>query len=100
MRMILFAGAAFAAPGLGGCQTPQESLASAQYSCESAGYRPGTRAFQRCRNSEYRENRRQSDATANAVAAGVVAGVVGGAIVGAAASPRYRYGYCDGWGCW
>jgi uncharacterized protein (DUF2062 family) len=64
--------------------------------------RPGTRAFARCVNANYVENRVRSEETANAVAAGVAAGVIGGAIVAAGSRPYYRrgWGYCDAWGCW
>jgi hypothetical protein len=94
MRMFLIVGAVAAT--LAGCQTPQESLASAQDVCIGSGFRPGTRAYSNCVNGNYQQNRRESAATSNAVATGVVAGVVGGAIIGAAARPAYYgrpYGY-------
>ena len=91
MRSFLIIGAMAAA--LAGCQTPQESLASAQDVCAGSGFRPGTRSFANCVNGNYRENRRVSQETSNAVATGVVAGVVGGAIIGAASRPYYGGGY-------
>ena len=91
MRMFLIIGA-FAAT-LAGCQTPQESLASAQDVCIGSGFRPGTRSFSNCVNGNYQQNRRVSQETSNAVAAGVVAGVVGGAIIGATSRPYYGRGY-------
>jgi hypothetical protein len=91
MRYVFVAGAI--ALALAGCQTPQESLATATDVCRSSGLRPGTSAYSRCVNGEYRENRRASEATGNAIATGVVAGVVGGAIIGAASRPYYGRGY-------
>lgn len=91
MRVLLVAGAMAAV--LAGCQTPQESLASATDVCQASGFRPGTGAYARCVNGNYQENRRVSQETSNAVATGVVAGVVGGAIVGAASRPYYGRGY-------
>ncbi|SEG53340.1 hypothetical protein [Bosea lathyri] len=92
MRTILIVGALAAV--LAGCQTAQESLADAEVTCESQGFRPGTRAYQQCRSANYTENRRASNEAGNAVAAGVAAGVVGGAIIGAASSgPYYGRGY-------
>ncbi len=90
MRLMLIAGVL--ATGLAGCQTAQESLADAEITCESQGFRPGTRAYNQCRSANYRENRRVSNETGSAVAAGVAAGVVGGALIGAAASRPYYYG--------
>jgi hypothetical protein len=95
MRTILIIGAVAAV--LGGCQTRQESLVDAEITCESQGFRPGTRAYQQCRSANYVENRRSNAEASNAVAAGVAAGVIGGAIGAAAAGPYYgRRGYY-GW---
>ncbi len=88
MRSIMIVGALAAL--LAGCQTAQESMASAEVDCQAQGFRPGTRAYQQCRSANYVENRRASNEAGSAVAAGVAAGVVGGAI---AASARPRYGY-------
>lgn len=78
-------------------------MADAEYTCEAAGLRPGSRGFERCTNVNYDRNRRQSQDAANAVAVGAAAGVIGGAIVGAAASQPTYYPYyrrCNRWGCW
>ncbi len=91
MRHVFVAGAI--ALALAGCQTPQESLASATDVCRESGLRPGTGAYSRCVNGNYQQNRRTSEATGNAIATGVVAGVVGGAIIGAASGPYYGRGY-------
>ncbi len=91
MRTILIVGALAAL--VGGCQTAQESLADAEVTCESQGFRPGTRAYQQCRSANYTENRRASNEAGSAVAAGVAAGVIGGAIIGASARPYYGRGY-------
>ncbi len=96
MRTILIVGALAAV--LGGCQTAQESLADAEVTCESQGFRPGTRAYQQCRSANYVENRRASNEAGSAVAAGVAAGVIGGALI--AADNRSYYGrgyYRRGW---
>jgi hypothetical protein len=96
MRTILIVGALAAV--LGGCQTAQESLADAEVTCESQGFRPGTRAYQQCRSANYVENRRASNEAGSAVAAGVAAGVIGGALI--AADNRAYYGrgyYRRGW---
>lgn len=95
MRTILIAGALAAV--VAGCQTRQESLVDAEITCESQGFRPGTRAYQQCRSANYVENRRANAEASNAVATGVAAGVIGGAIGAAAAGPYYgRRGYY-GW---
>ena len=89
-------GAILAMLTLAGCQTPRESAIDAAITCESQGFRPGTKAYRQCQSANYIENRRASNEAGNAVAAGVAAGVIGGAIVGAAVSDRryYRgYGY-------
>jgi hypothetical protein len=92
MRTILIVGALAAV--VAGCQTRQESLVDAEITCESQGFRPGTRAYQQCRSANYVENRRANSEASNAVAAGVAAGVIGGAIGAAAAGPYYgRRGY-------
>ena len=109
---------ALLATGLAGCQTAQQSLASAEYVCQGQGLRPGTRSYTNCVNANYRENRRESQATANAVAAGAAAGIVGGAVIAASTpvydpyygpyygrgyygGPRYyRRGWCDAYGCY
>jgi hypothetical protein len=77
--------------GLAGCQTPEQSLASAETICQQSGFRPGTKSFNNCVGSTYRENRAESQATSNAVVAGATAGLVGGAVV-AASTPGYYYG--------
>jgi hypothetical protein len=95
MRLLLVAGVV--ATALAGCQTVEESAMSASMTCQEAGLRPGSKAYGRCTNATFRENRRQADQAASAVAVGAAAGLVGGAIIGASAAPRY---YCSGWGCW
>lgn len=89
MRAIIVA--AVISLGLAGCQTVAESQVSAEYSCQNAGLRPGTRAYARCVNEIYVENRVNAQEASNAVAAGVAAGVIGGALVAAASTPRYGY---------
>ncbi|WNJ91112.1 hypothetical protein [Bosea sp. 685] len=84
---------ALCAGALTGCQTTQESLADAEVTCESQGFRLGTRAYQQCHSANYVENRRASNEAASAVAAGVAAGVIGGVIAGAAVRPYDRRGY-------
>jgi hypothetical protein len=91
MRSILIVGAMAAM--LAGCQTTQESMADAEITCESQGFRPGTRAYQQCRSANYVENRRASNEAGNAVAAGVAAGVVGGALIAADNRSYYGRGY-------
>ncbi|MBB3808895.1 hypothetical protein [Pseudochelatococcus contaminans] len=103
MRAVLILGAVSLI--LAGCQSTEESMYSAERVCLNAGLKPGSRAFDRCANAAYDENRRQSDQAATAVAVGAAAGVIGGAVVGAAAAqPRgYYYGWgprCNRWGCW
>ena len=98
MRSILIVGAMAAL--LAGCQTAQESMADAEVTCESQGFRPGTRAYQQCRSANYVENRRSSNETGNAVAAGVAAGVIGGALVAADNRAYYGRGYYGRRGYW
>ena len=89
MRVIIVA--AVLALGLAGCQTAAESQASAEYTCQNAGLRPGTRAYARCVNGTYAQNRANAQEASNAVAAGVAAGVIGGAVVAASTAPGYVY---------
>jgi hypothetical protein len=98
MRPVYLAGA-LAAVGLAlaGCQTAEQSMSNAQNVCIESGLKPGTRAYARCTDANYRNNVAQSNAAATQVAVGTAAGVIGGAVVGAAAHPGY---YCRGWGCW
>jgi hypothetical protein len=98
MRTILIVGALAAV--LGGCQTAQESLADAEITCESQGFRPGTRAYQQCRSANYVENRRASNEAGSAVAAGVAAGVIGGALIAADNRAYYGRGYYRRGGYW
>lgn len=91
MRTVLIVGAVAAV--LAGCQTRTESLVDAEITCESQGFRPGTRAYQQCRSANYVENRRANSEAESAVAAGVAAGVIGGAIGVAASRPYYGRGY-------
>ena len=91
MRTFVIVGVLAAA--LAGCQTTQESLADADITCQSQGFRPGTRAFQQCRSANYVENRRASNETASAVAGGVAAGVIGGAIIAGSNRSYYGRGY-------
>lgn len=91
MKVVIVAGAL--ALLVAGCQTRQESLVDAEITCESQGFRPGTRAYNQCRAANYSENRRANAEASNAVAAGVAAGVIGGAIGAAASRPYYRRGY-------
>ncbi len=82
------------ASSLAGCQSVQELAADAEYRCEAAGLRPGTRRFERCAHVNYTQNRAQSDQATAAVATAAAAGVIGGAVIGAAAAtPRYGYYY-------
>lgn len=74
-------------------------MANAQNVCLESGLKPGTKAYARCTDANYRNNVAQSNAAASQVAVGTAAGVIGGAVVGAAAS-RPGYYYCRGWGCW
>ncbi|MBG0812292.1 hypothetical protein IY145_23795 [Methylosinus sp. H3A] len=83
----------FASVSLSACQSVQESAANAEYTCEAAGLRPGTRRFERCARVNYAQNRAQSDQAAAAVATAAAAGVIGGAVIGAATAPRYGYYY-------
>ena len=98
MRSILIVGAMAAL--LAGCQTAQESMADAEVTCESQGFRPGTRAYQQCRSANYVENRRASNEAGSAVAAGVAAGVVGGALIAADTRAYYGRGYYGRRGYW
>ena len=98
MRSILIVGAMAAL--LAGCQTAQESMADAEVTCESQGFRPGTRAYQQCRSANYVENRRASNEAGSAVAAGVAAGVVGGALIAADNRAYYRGGWYGRRGYW
>ncbi|WP_245974399.1 hypothetical protein [Bosea caraganae] len=98
MRAIVVA--SLLAIGLAGCQTAQESMVDAEVTCESQGFRPGSRAYQQCRSANYTENRRASNEAGSAVAAGVAAGVIGGAIAGAASGPYYGRGYYGRRGYW
>ncbi len=98
MRTILIVGAMAAM--LAGCQTAQESLADAEITCESQGFRPGSRAYQQCRSANYVENRRASNETGSAVAAGVAAGVIGGALVASSNRGYYGRGYYGRRGYW
>ena len=91
--------------GLAGCQTVQESQQSAQITCQNAGLTPGSKAYRRCVNANFSQNRANSDAAGNAIAAGAAAGIVTGALVGAAVSdPYYGSGYyysgCGYYGCY
>jgi hypothetical protein len=99
MRLVLLA--ALLAVPLAGCQTPEQSLASAENICVQSGFRPGTKSYQNCVNGNYAANRQASQQTADAVAAGAAAGLVGGAVV-AASTPGYYYGpgpyYGPAWG--
>jgi hypothetical protein len=94
---------------LGGCQTTEQSLYSAEAVCAEAGMRPGTQSYQRCVNANYRQNVANSNATANAVAVGAAAGLLGGAVIAANSRPYYggyyrpyrSYGgYCNRWRCY
>lgn len=84
--------------GLAGCQTAEQSMSSAQGVCLESGLKPGTQAYARCTNANYRNNVAQSNAAATQVAVGTAVGVIGGAAIGAAAG-HHGY-YCRGWGCW
>jgi hypothetical protein len=95
---------------LAGCQTTEQSLASAEYVCQRSGLQPGTRKYAACLRAGYVENRRQADSAASAVAVGAAAGLIGGAAIASSArpyyydgpyySPYYYSGYCDAWGCY
>ena len=107
MRIIIAIGAIGLT--LAGCQTTEQSLASAQSVCLDAGLKPGTQAFGRCTNATYQQNVANSNATANAVAVGAAAGLIGGAVIAANSRPyyggyyrpyRYYGGYCNRRGCY
>jgi hypothetical protein len=98
MRTLLIVGALAAV--VAGCQTRQESLVDAEITCESQGFRPGTRAYQQCRSANYTENRRANSEASSAVAAGVAAGVIGGALVAADNRAYYGRGYYGRRGYW
>ncbi|WP_210483932.1 hypothetical protein [Microvirga antarctica] len=110
MRIIMTISAIGAvALSLAGCQTAEQSLASAQAVCMDAGLRPGTTAYGRCTNATYQQNVANSNATANAVAVGAAAGIIGGAVIAAESRPYYGgyyrpygyyRGYCNRWGCY
>jgi hypothetical protein len=77
---------------LAGCQTAEQSMMSAEDTCLASGYRPGTRTYNRCVQTAYRDYRLESQATSNAVAAGAAAGLIGGAVVAASSGPYYGSG--------
>ena len=96
MRLAIIIGAA--ALALAGCQTTEQSMANAQSVCLESGLKPGTRAYERCTNANFRNNVNQSQQAASQVAVGTAVGVIGGAAIGAAAArPSY---YCGWGGCW
>jgi outer membrane lipoprotein SlyB len=98
MRLALVIGAvSVIGLTLAGCQTAEQSMANAQDVCSESGLKPGTRAYARCTNANYRNNVAQSNAAASQVAAGAAIGVIGGAAIGAASARPYYY--CR-WGCW
>src|SRR5690349_13044882 len=99
MRFSYILGAVAVGLSLAGCQTAEQSMASAESVCMESGLKPGTKGYARCTNANYRNNVAQSNAAASQVAAGAAIGVLGGAAVGAA-SARHPYYYCRGWGCW
>ena len=86
------AAAMLAAGAVSACQTPEQSMMSAQDSCVMSGYRPGTRSYNQCVQTAYRDYRVQSQATSNAIAAGAAAGLIGGAVVAASSGPYYGSG--------
>ena len=107
MRLFIAVGAVCLA--LAGCQTSEQSMASAESVCLQSGLRPGTATYGRCINASYRQNVANSNAAANAVAVGAAAGMIGGAVIAAESRPYYgggyyrpygyyRGGYCR-WGC-
>ena len=99
MRFVLVIGAVGALGlSLAGCQTAEQSMSNAQNVCMESGLRPGTRAYARCTDANYRNNVAQSNAAANQVAAGAAVAAIGGAAIAASAS--HPYYYCRGWGCW
>ncbi|MCB5176577.1 MULTISPECIES: hypothetical protein [Microvirga] len=98
MRLAIAIGAAALALTLAGCQTAEQSMASAESVCLETGLKPGTKTYQRCVNAGYRNNVAQSNAAANQAAAGAAAAAIGGAVLGAATARPYYY-HC-GWGCW
>jgi len=103
MRMKMILGAVtLTALTLAGCQTAEQSLMSAQVTCQEAGLRPGTKAYGRCTNAAYRQNVAQSQQAANAVAVGAAVGVLGGAAIAASAGHHHHryYRRCNAWGCW
>jgi hypothetical protein len=96
-RFLIAVGAVALMTTLAGCQSTQESAASAQMTCDAQGLRPGTARYQRCVAATYQTNRQQSAEAGQAVAVGAAAGLIGGAIIGANSRPYYR---CRGWGCY
>jgi len=90
---------------LAGCQSADESMYNAERVCRESGLKVGTKAYQRCVDASYDNNRRQSEQATNAAVLGTVAGVVGGAAIASANNRRgYYYGRpyyyrCRGWGC-
>jgi hypothetical protein len=92
MKRVMILTACFSAATLGGCQSVQQSAASAAYTCEAAGLRPGSPRFARCQDVAFAQNRAQADQATAAVATAAAAGIIGGAVVGAAAARPAYYG--------
>lgn len=86
------AAAVLAGTVVSACQTPEQSMMSAQDTCVVSGYRPGTRSYNQCVQMAYRDYQAQSQATSNAIAAGAAAGLIGGAVVAASSGPYYGSG--------
>jgi hypothetical protein len=99
LRILVAAAAVALVAPLAGCQSTQESAASAQMTCDAQGLRPGTERYRRCVAATYQTNRQQSAEAGQAVAVGAAAGLIGGAIIGANSRP-YGYYRCRGWGCY
>ena len=55
--LLLAAGLALS---LAACQSPQQNMADASYTCDASGLRPGTRAYERCINANFSQNERRS----------------------------------------
>lgn len=101
MRYVLLAGVFSML--LAGCQSPEESMYNAERVCRDSGLKAGTKAYQRCVDASYDNNRRQSEQATNAAVIAGAAGVVGGAVIANNSRSRYYgrpyYYRCRGWGC-
>lgn len=87
--------------GLSGCQTAQESAASAEMTCKAQGLKVGSKRYDKCVGATYQSNRQQAQQAENNAVAGAAIGVVGGAVLGAALNDHHHYyRRCGPWGCY